>query len=135
MSLTKSQQLSFYEIIGPLGAVGMGEVYLARDTRLDREVAIKVLPDEFADDEERLRRFEREAKVLASLNHPNIAGIHGMDQVDGTCFIAMELVPGEDLSQRIEQGALEVDEALDVCRQISPPDWKSRTKRGLYTVT
>ncbi|MFT4543524.1 MAG: Tol biopolymer transport system component [Planctomycetota bacterium] len=119
MSLTKSQQLSFYEILGPLGAGGMGEVYLARDTRLDREVAIKVLPDEFAEDEERLRRFEREAKVLASLNHPNIAGIHGMDQVDSTFFIAMELVPGEDLSERIEQGALEVEEALDVCRQIA----------------
>jgi len=119
MSLTSKQQLSFYEIIGPLGAGGMGEVYLARDTRLDREVAIKVLPEEFASDEERLRRFEREAKTLASLNHPNVAGIHGMDQVQDTCFIAMELVQGEDLSQRIERGALPLDEALEVCRQIA----------------
>lgn len=116
MSLTTGQTLSFYEILGPLGAGGMGEVYLARDTRLDREVAIKVLPEELADDEERLRRFEREAKTLASLNHTNIAGIHGIDQVDDTCFIAMELVPGEDLSQRLEQGALPIGEALGIMR-------------------
>ncbi|MFT5464454.1 MAG: Tol biopolymer transport system component [Planctomycetota bacterium] len=119
MPLVAGQSLSFYEILGPLGAGGMGEVYLARDSRLDREVAIKVLPEELADDDERLRRFEREAKTLASLNHPNVAGIHGIDQVDDTCFIAMELVPGEDLSQRLEQGALPIDEALEVCRQIA----------------
>ncbi len=119
MSLTPGQSLSFYEILGPLGVGGMGEVYLARDTRLDREVAIKVLPEEFADDEERLRRFEREAKTLASLNHPNVAGIHGIDQVDDTCFLAMELVPGEDLEERLKRGALPLDEALDVCRQIA----------------
>ncbi len=119
MPLTPGQSLSFYEILGPLGVGGMGEVYLARDTRLDREVAIKVLPEEFADDEERLRRFEREAKTLASLNHPNVAGIHGIDQVDDTCFLAMELVPGEDLEERLKRGALPLDEALDVCRQIA----------------
>jgi serine/threonine protein kinase len=92
MTLLTGQSLSFYEIIGPLGAGAMGEVYLAKDTRLEREVAIKVLPGHFAEDEERLRRFEREAKTLASLNHPNVAGIHGIDQVDDTCFIAMEFV-------------------------------------------
>jgi len=119
MPLTPGQTLSFYEILGPLGAGGMGEVYLARDTRLEREVAIKVLPEELADDEERLRRFEREAKTLASLNHPNIAGIHGIDQVGDTCFIAMELVPGVDLSQRLERGALPLEEALEVCHQIA----------------
>ncbi|MFT7541423.1 MAG: Tol biopolymer transport system component [Gammaproteobacteria bacterium] len=119
MSLANGQTLSFYQILSPLGAGGMGEVYLARDTRLDREVAIKVLPEEMADDEERLRRFEREAKTLASLNHTNIAGIHGIDQVDETCFIAMELVPGEDLEVRLKRGALPAEEALDVCRQIA----------------
>ena len=119
MSLTTGQTLSFYEILGPLGAGGMGEVYRARDTKLDREVAIKVLPAHFADDEDRLRRFEREAKTLASLNHPNIAGIHGVDQVDDVCFLALELVPGEDLAQRLSRGALPVDEALDVCCQIA----------------
>ncbi len=119
MPLAVGQALSFYEILGPLGAGGMGEVYRAKDTRLDREVAIKVLPEEFADDEERLRRFEREAKTLASLNHPNVAGIHGIDQVDDTCFLAMELVPGEDLEERLKRGALPLEEAIDVCRQIA----------------
>ena len=108
MSLAAGQTLTHYEILGPLGAGGMGEVYRARDTRLEREVAIKVLPEELADDEERLRRFEREAKTLASLNHTNVAGIHGVDQVDDVCFLALELVPGEDLSERLERGPLPV---------------------------
>ena len=119
MSLAVGQTLSFYEILGPLGAGGMGEVYRAKDTRLDREVAIKVLPEELADDEERLRRFEREAKTLASLNHPNVAGIHGVDQEESVCFLALELVPGEDLETRLSRGPLAADEALDVCRQIA----------------
>ena len=119
MSLAAGQSLSFYEILGPLGIGGMGEVYRARDTRLEREVAIKVLPEELADDEERLRRFEREAKTLASLNHPNVAGIHGVDQVDDVCFLALELVPGEDLATRLSRGPLPVDEALDACRQVA----------------
>ena len=119
MSLAAGQTLTHYEILGPLGAGGMGEVYRARDTRLEREVAIKVLPEELADDEERLRRFEREAKTLASLNHTNVAGIHGVDQVDDVCFLALELVPGEDLSERLERGPLPVAEAIDVCRQIA----------------
>ncbi len=108
MPLTPGQTLSFYEILGPLGAGGMGEVYRAHDTRLGREVAIKVLPEEFVEDEERLRRFEREARVLASLNHPNVAAIHGIDQVDDTCFLALELVPGENLGERLGRGALPV---------------------------
>lgn len=119
MPLAVGQTLSFYEILGPLGVGGMGEVYRAKDTRLDREVAIKVLPEELADDEERLRRFEREAKTLASLNHPNVAGIHGVDQDGDVCFLALELVPGEDLATRLSRGTLPVDEAIDVCRQIA----------------
>jgi len=119
MPLAAGQSLSFYEILGPLGVGGMGEVYRARDTRLEREVAIKVLPEELADDLDRLRRFEREAKTLASLNHPNVAGIHGVDQEGDVCFLALELVPGEDLATRLERGPLPVDEAIDVCRQIA----------------
>ncbi len=119
MSLAAGHSLSFYEILGPLGAGAMGEVYRAKDTRLDREVAIKVLPEHFAEDEERLRRFEREAKSLASLNHPNVAQIFGVDQVEETCFLVLELVPGETLEDRITRGALPIDEAIDVCRQIA----------------
>ena len=119
MPLTAGQTLSFYEILGPLGVGAMGEVYRAKDTRLDREVAIKVLPEHFAEDEERLRRFEREAKSLASLNHPNVAQIFGVDQVNDTCFLVLELVPGETLEDRIARGALPVDEAIDLCRQIA----------------
>ena len=112
MQLTRGHRLGDYEILEPIGAGGMGEVYRARDTKLDREVAIKVLPDELAGDEDRLRRFEREAKTLASLNHPNVAGIHGVDQVDETCFLALELVPGEDLAARLSRGALAVDDRV-----------------------
>ena len=119
MPLAAGQTLTHYEILGRLGAGGMGEVYRARDMRLEREVAIKVLPEHFAHDEERLRRFEREAKALASLNHPNVAQVFGIDQVADTCFLAMELVPGEDLAARLARGPLPVDEALDVCRQIA----------------
>ncbi|MHC5211799.1 MAG: protein kinase domain-containing protein [Planctomycetota bacterium] len=119
MTLSAGQALSHYEILGPLGAGAMGEVYRARDTRLEREVAIKVLPLELAGDEQRLRRFEREAKTLASLNHSNVAQVFGIDQVNDTCFMAMELVPGEDLAARLARGALPVAEALDVCAQIA----------------
>ena len=89
MSLAAGKKLASYEILGLLGAGGMGEVYRARDTRLDREVAIKALPDEFAADEERLRRFEREARTLAALNHPNIAQIFGVDRVGDTSFLVL----------------------------------------------
>ncbi len=108
-----------YRIIDKLGEGGMGVVYRADDTKLDRQVAIKVLPDIFSGDPERLARFEREAKLLASLNHPNIAAIHGLEQADGKRFLVMELVEGETLAQRIAKGPLPVDEALEVCRQIA----------------
>ena len=119
MPLATGETLTFYEILGPLGAGGMGEVYRAKDTRLEREVAIKVLPEELADDDERLRRFEREAKTLASLNHANLAHVYGIDQVEGTCFIAMELVPGEDLATKLARGRMPIDETIDVCRQVA----------------
>ena len=107
--------LGIYEILERIGVGGMGEVYRARDTRLQREVAIKVLPDAFARDPDRLARFTREARVLASLNHPNIAAIYGVEDQ----ALVMELVKGPTLSDRIRQGALPVDEALGIARQIA----------------
>src|SRR5262249_55886654 len=97
------QKLGHYEIEGSLGSGGMGEVYQARDTRLRRSVAVKVLPQAFAKDPERIARFEREAKVLASLNHSNIAALHGFEEVDETHFLVMELVQGETLAARISR--------------------------------
>ena len=119
MALLTGSTLSSYKILGPLGAGAMGEVYRARDTKLGREVAIKVLPTHFADDEERLKRFEREAKTLASLNHPNVAQIFGVDQVGELCFLVLELVPGESLDERLKRGPLPIEEAIDVGRQIA----------------
>jgi len=112
-------KLSFYEILAPLGAGGMGEVFRARDTRLDREVAIKVLPAQFVEDDVRLRRFEREAKALALLNHPNVGQIYGFDQVGDTCFLALELITGEDLADRLARRSIPRSEALKICRQVA----------------
>ena len=111
--------LSHYKIIEKIGQGGMGVVYRAEDTNLSREVAIKVLPEQFTQDPQRLARFEREAKLLASLNHPNIAAIYGLEEVDGVRFLALELVEGETLAERVAKGALPVKEALEVCRQIA----------------
>src|SRR5512139_703987 len=96
--------LSHYRVLEKLGAGGMGEVYRAEDTTLGRHVAIKVLPDIFRDDPERLARFEREAKTLASLNHPNLAAIYGLEEASGRQLLVMELVEGETLAQRISRG-------------------------------
>ena len=106
MSLDPGHKLAHYEILEPIGKGGMGEVYRAKDGKLGRDVAIKVLPDEFAQDEERLRRFQREAKVLASLNHPNIASIYGLEQSGETHYLVLELVPGETLAERIARGPI-----------------------------
>jgi eukaryotic-like serine/threonine-protein kinase len=119
VALTPGTRLGPYEIVSALGAGGMGEVYRARDARLDRDVAIKILPEAFAADAERVARFQREAKVLASLNHPNIAIIHGLEQAEGAHALVMELVEGEDLAQRIARGAIPVDEALPIAKQIA----------------
>ena len=119
MSLSSGTRLGLYEILGPLGAGGMGEVYRARDSRLHREVAIKVLPSGFAADPERLARFDREARVLASLNHPAIAAIYGLEEAGGTRFLVLELVEGETLAERVAAGPVPVDETLALCRQIT----------------
>jgi len=113
------QTLSHYKITAALGAGGMGEVYRATDTKLQRDVAIKVLPPEVAQDPERLGRFKREAHLLAALNHPNIAAIYGLEEADGGPFLALELVEGEDLKERLTQGAIPVDEALGIARQVA----------------
>jgi serine/threonine protein kinase len=118
MPLTAGAILGSYDIIAALGAGGMGEVYRARDTKLGREVAIKILPETFAQDPERLARFQREAQILAALSHPHIGGIHGLDEAIGIRFLVLELVSGESLAQRLSRGALPVDEALAVARQL-----------------
>ncbi|MBA3949956.1 MAG: serine/threonine protein kinase, partial [Acidobacteria bacterium] len=119
MSLAPGTKIGPYDIVGPLGAGGMGEVYRARDARLDRDVAIKILPALFSQDAERLARFDREAKTLASLNHPHIAHIHGIEDANGSRALIMELVEGEDLSQRIARGAIPLADALPIARQIA----------------
>jgi Tol biopolymer transport system component len=113
------QTLLHYRITDRLGAGGMGEVYRATDTNLNRDVAIKVLPPEVAQNAERLGRFRREAQLLAALNHTNIASIHGLEEADGQPFLVLELVEGEDLKQRLEKGAIPLDEALEIARQIA----------------
>ena len=119
MPLSAGTRLGAYEILSPLGAGGMGEVYRARDTRLDRDVAIKILPELFAIDPDRLSRFEREAKTLAALNHPNIAQIHGLEESGGIRALVMELVEGEDLATRRARGRIPMADALLIATQIA----------------
>ena len=119
MPLAAGSKFGVYEILDPLGSGGMGEVYRAFDTRLKREVAVKTLPDEFSDDPGRLVRFEREARMLAALNHPSVAAIYGLEQAEGAQLIVMELVTGETLSEKLANGALPLEEALKVARQIA----------------
>src|SRR5688572_28679363 len=119
MSLTADTKLGQYEVRELIGQGGMGEVYRATDTMLDRDVALKVLPEVFARDPERLARFKREAKLLASLNHPNIATIHGIEEANGAHFLVMELVPGDTLADRVQRGALALREALEIVKQTA----------------
>jgi len=119
MPLTPGTRLGTYEILASLGAGGMGEVYRARDTRLGRDVAVKALPDEFARDPDRLTRFEREAKLLASLTHSNIAGIFGLEEVGGHRYLILEFIEGETLAHRLDRGPLSISEALQVGRQVA----------------
>ena len=117
--LKSGTKLGPYEVLARIGAGGMGEVYEARDTKLGRKVAIKVLPPAFVDDPERLARFQREARMLASLNHPNIATIHGQEESGGVHFLVMELIPGQTLAERLRTGPLTTDETLAISRQIA----------------
>ena len=119
MSLTLGSRVGPYEVTATLGAGGMGEVYRARDTKLHREVALKILPDFFAADPDRLARFEREAQILASLNHPNIAAIHGFEESNGIRALVLELVEGPTLADRIARAPMPVDEALRIARQMA----------------
>jgi serine/threonine protein kinase len=119
LALTPGTRLGVYEVAAQIGEGGMGQVYRARDTKLNRDVALKVLPEAFASDAERLARFTREAQTLASLNHPNIAHIHGFEESGGVRALVMELVEGEDLAQRIAHGAIPLDETLPIAKQIA----------------
>jgi hypothetical protein len=119
LALTPGTRLGVYEVTTQIGEGGMGQVYWATDTKLRRQVAIKILPASVAADHDRLARFRREAEVLASLNHPHVAGIYGFEESDGVSALVMELVEGEDLSQRIARGAIPIDEALPIAKQIA----------------
>jgi len=119
MTIATGTKLGPYEITGAIGAGGMGEVYRAHDLKLGRDVAIKVLPEAFARDAERMARFQREAKVLASLDHPNIASIYGLEDSGGTRALVMQLVEGPTLADRIKAGPIPIDEAVRIARQIA----------------
>jgi len=112
-------KLAHYEVTSHLGTGGMGEVFQATDSKLGRSVAIKLLPEVFTHDADRAARFEREARVLASLNHPNIAAIYGIEESGGRKFLVMELVGGETLAERIQRGALPIDETLAIANEIA----------------
>jgi len=119
MTIAAGTRLGSYEVVAQIGAGGMGEVYRAHDTKLGRDVAIKVLPANFVNDPERLSRFQREARMLAALNHTNIATIYGLDQCDGVTCLVMELVSGETLAERVKAGPLGIEEALKIAVEIA----------------
>src|SRR5262245_45039082 len=119
MTLSAGTKLGVYEIASLLGAGGMGEVYRARDSKLKREVAIKVLPGAFSRDDQRVSRFQREAEVLALLNHPHIAGIYDLGEFGDSRFLVLELVEGDTLADRIARGPIALDEALSIAMQVA----------------
>ena len=119
MPLQPGSKLGSYEILSPIGKGGMGEVYRARDTKLGREVAVKVLPAAVASDSEKIARLEREARLLAAVNHPNIATLHGLEESDGVHFLVMELIEGETLAERIADGPLPVNVCLRLFKQVA----------------
>ena len=129
------QTIAHYEITEKIGQGGMGEVYRATDTKLKRDVALKVLPDGFTQDPQRMARFTREAQVLASLNHPNIGTIHGLEEQDGVRALVLELIEGEDLSERIAKGPIPLQEALTIALQIAEAVTRLRTRRASSTAT
>src|ERR687898_558362 len=117
-TLSNGTQIGPYTIVAPLGAGGMGEVYRARDSKLGRDVAIKILPAHFTADPERRARFAREARTLATLNHPHIGAIYGLEEADGVSALVLELVEGQTLADRLERGPLPLAQALAIARQI-----------------
>ena len=119
MALDVGSRLGHYAVTALIGEGGMGQVYQATDTKLKRQVALKILPEAFSADPERLARFQREAEVLASLNHPNIAAIHGLEEADNTRALVLELVEGPTLADRIKRGPIPLDEALPIAKQIA----------------
>src|SRR5437016_7029354 len=118
MSIIAGKTIGSFEVLSIVGRGGMGEVYRARDTKLKREVAIKILPEEFSRDPDRIARFQREAEVLASLNHPNIAAIYDLAEAEGLRFLVLEFVEGETLAERIKRGAIPIEEALNIAKSI-----------------
>ena len=134
MSLTPGTRIGPYEIKSALGEGGMGVVFRAQDTKLQRDVALKLLPDHFAGDPDRLARFQREAQVLASLNHPNIAQIYGLEDSTAQRCIVMELVECDTLAERLKRGSIPVDEALQIARQILEA-LEARMRRESSTAT
>src|SRR5687767_12656211 len=119
MRLATGARLGPFEILAPIGTGGMGEVYRARDTRLKRDVAVKVLLGGWTEDTDRLMRFQREAELLAALNHPNIAAIYGVEEIDGISALILELVDGPTLADRLARGPLPLHDALAIARQIT----------------
>ena len=113
------ERIGGYDVTALIGEGGMGQVYQATDTKLNRQLALKILPEAFATDLDRLARFQREAQVLASLNHPNIGGIYGLEEAEGQKALVLELVEGPTLADRIKQGPIPVDEALPIAKQIA----------------
>src|SRR5262245_55217755 len=130
MALAPGTRIGSYQVVSALGAGGMGEVYRSRDSKLKREVAIKVLPAEFSRDAERIRRFRREAEVLATLNHPHIAQIYGLEEDGGTLCLVLELVEGETLVEQIARGAMPVQEVLMIAVQVAAA-MEAANERGI----